>query len=425
MGREGKDNGNAMIGEPKKYLFIRKMVNISVVFGLIFFAYRFGVEQGRGDISQKLSSPSLSGFFSSESSQQKNVDLSIFWKSWDLLKERYVDANVLTDDMMVEGAVRGIFSATGDSYTTFLNAEENKQLESDIAGSFEGIGAEIGIRNKILTVIAPLPDSPAEKAGLRSGDKILKINEEETMNMGLEQAVKKMRGEKGTEVTFTVFREGEEETRQIVVVRDVIFVKNVTVEYKDGDIAYIQLTLFGENTARELDVIVQDIQTRGVKGIVLDLRNNPGGLLAESIAVSGKFLERGSAVVSEEYGDGKKDIEKTTGKGELKNIPLVVLVNEGSASASEILAGALRDNRQDVSLVGKKTFGKGSVQELIPLPGGNAAKITVAQWFTPSGKGIDREGITPDREVDLTQEDFDADRDPQLDRALEILRSER
>lgn len=384
---------------------------------LMVVSYRMGVDHGRmGGYESTLWSGSLFGV--SESSSE-NPDLSLFWRSWDLLKDRYVDADDLTNKKMMEGAIQGVFSATGDPYTTFLNKEDNKLLESDLAGSFDGIGAEVGMRDKIITIIAPLPDSPAEKAGLRAGDKILRINGEETLDLGLDEAVSKMRGPKGTEVTFTVFREGDEETREITVERDRIEVKSVTVEYIDDNIAHIKLVRFGEDTERDLKSIVSTILSNQVSGIVLDMRNNPGGFLDTAVDVSGYFLPQGSVVVKEEYGGGKEVVEKSTGKGDLVNIPLVVLIDEGSASASEILAGAIKDNRNDVTLVGKQTFGKGSVQELVPLPGGTSAKITVAKWFTPSGKGIDQEGISPDIEVERTQEDFDAGRDPQLERALE------
>ncbi len=390
-----------------------------VIILLVVFAYRFGVDQGRSGGSLGVS---MNPFFGQRSASEEHIDLSLFWRSWDLLKSRYVDAKDLKDNTLVEGAIRGMLASTGDPYTTFLNTEENAELESDISGSFEGIGAEIGIRDKLLTVVSPLSGSPAEKAGLRAGDKIIKINDEETLQMSLDEAVKKMRGKKGTDVMFTILREGENDTRQITVTRDRIEVKSVTVEYRDGNIAYIKLTRFGEDTMRDFEIISQDIRSHKSKGIILDMRNNPGGLLQTAVDLSGKFLATGSVVVQEEYGDGKKDIEKTIGRGELRDIPVVVLINEGSASASEILAGALKDDRGDITTVGKKSFGKGSVQELVPLPKGAAVKITIAKWFTPSGKGIDGEGISPDLEVELTNEDFDAGRDPQLDKALEILK---
>lgn len=389
---------------------------------LLFGSYRFGVEQGKYESSGNTAISSISSLFGSSEASSTNVDLSLFWRSWDLLKSKYVDTKSLDDTKMMEGAIKGVFAETGDPYTTFLDAEENKQLEADISGNFEGIGAEIGVRDKILTVIAPLPDSPAQKAGLRAGDKILKVNDEETSQMTIDEAVKKMHGAKGTNVVLTIFREGEQDTKQITITRDRIDVKSVMVEYKEGNVAYVKLSRFGEETTRDFEIISQEMQKRNVSGIILDMRNNPGGLLQTAVDLSGKFLEKGSMVVSEEYGNGKKNIDKTIGRGELKTVPIVVLVNEGSASAAEILAGALKDNRH-VTLVGKKTFGKGSVQELIPLSKGSAAKITVAKWYTPSGKGINKEGITPDVEVELSNEDFDANRDPQLDKALELIKA--
>lgn len=397
-----------------------RFFTLAIIVLLVFGAYQLGVEQGKGSDG---SGEGIASFFDGSSGTKENVDMSLFWRARDLLKSRYVDKKNLTDEKLTEGAIRGLYEETGDPYTVFLDAEENKRLGEDISGSFEGIGAEIGMRDKILTIVAPLPDSPAQKAGLRSGDKILKIDDTETSQMSLEDAVQKIHGKKGTNVVLTIFREGESDVRPITVTRDTISVKSVTVEYKENNIAYVKLMRFGDDTARNFGAIVDEMITRNVKGIVLDMRNNPGGLLQVAVDVSGKFLEKGSVVVQEEYSDGKRDTDKTIGRGELKNIPVVVLVNEGSASAAEILAGALKDNRGDsVTLVGKKTFGKGSVQELIPLPKDAAVKITVAKWFTPSGKGIDKEGINPDVEVDLSNEDFNAGKDPQLEKAMELLK---
>lgn len=398
-----------------------RIFTVAIILLLLFGAYRFGIEQGRiSDGSVK----NLASFLSDSSKSGEGVDMSLFWRSRDLLKSKYVEKGDLTDEKLTEGAIRGLYEETGDPYTVFLNADENKRLEEDISGSFDGIGAELGIRGKILTVIAPLQGSPAEKAGLRSGDKILKVDDTETSQMSIEDAVQKIHGKKGTDVMLTIFREGDADVRQITITRDTISVKSVTADYKGGDIAHIKLTRFGDDTAKDFSAISDELVRRNVKGIVLDMRNNPGGLLQAAVDIAGKFLEKGSAVVQEVYGDGKRDTEKTIGHGELKTIPVIVLVNEGSASAAEILAGALKDVRGDsVTIAGKKTFGKGSVQELIPLPGKTAAKITVAKWFTPLGNAIDKKGIVPDAEVDLTNEDFDAGRDPQLDKAIEMLRS--
>lgn len=397
-----------------------RFFTLAIIVLLVFGAYRLGVEQGKGSDG---SGEGIASFFDGSSGTKENIDMSLFWRARDLLKSRYVDKKNLIDEKLTEGAIRGLYEETGDPYTVFLDAEENKRLGEDISGSFEGIGAEIGVRDKILTIVAPLPDSPAQKAGLRSGDKILKIDDTETSQMSLEDAVQKIHGKKGTNVVLTIFREGESDVRPITVTRDTISVKSVTADYKENGIAYVKLTRFGDDTARDFGAIADEMVKRNVKGIVLDMRNNPGGLLQAAVDVSGKFLERGSVVVQEEYSDGKRDTNKTIGRGELKNIPVVVLVNEGSASAAEILAGALKDNRGDsVTLVGKKTFGKGSVQELIPLPKDAAVKITVAKWFTPSGKGINKEGINPDVKVDLSNEDFDAGKDPQLEKAMELLK---
>jgi carboxyl-terminal processing protease len=270
-------------------------------------------------------------------------------------------------------------------------------------------------------VVAPLDGSPAQKSGLMAGDKILKIDGKVASDMSIDEAVGKVRGKKGTQVKLTILRAGEQETRDITITRGVIEVKSVKLEFKDDSIAYVKLTKFGENTDREFNDVTNQMVAKNTKGIVLDLRNDPGGLLDKAVSIASKMIFKGQIVVTEEDSGGNKESLKTEGGDKLSGIPMVVLINEGSASASEILAGALRDDR-DITLIGKRSFGKGSVQELMKLPGNSSVKITVAKWLTPKGDYIMEKGINPDVEVDLTADDFANNRDPQLDKAMELIK---
>lgn len=389
---------------------------------LIWGAFWLGLEKGRSGAGEISSVPFKNAIVENKNANRNNVDFSLFWNVWDLLKNKYVDSEKLDAQKLLYGAIKGMLIATEDNYTTFFDPEENKKFAEDITGSFEGIGAELGVKNGILTIIAPLEDTPAEKAGLRAGDKILKINGQNTENMTIEEAVDNIRGAKNTEVALTILRNGDQQTKDIKVERNVINVKSVKLEIKNNGVAYLKITRFGEDTNREFQTAIQKVMDNKTKGMVIDLRNNPGGYLQTSIDLASKMLPKDKVVVIEESGDKKQQKMYTRGGDVASGLEAIILINEGSASASEILAGALRDNRSNVTLVGKKSFGKGSVQEFIDLPNETAVKITVARWLTPNGKQINEEGIHPDVEVNMTNEDFDNNRDPQLDKALEILK---
>lgn len=395
-------------------------VKLVVVFSVLAITFWFGFESGRKDIPQgnKLGVP-----LDLKNITDKNqVDMSLYWEAFDKLKEKYVDAEKLTTQDLVYNSIRGMLSTTGDPYTIFMDPKENEEFNSDMEGTFEGIGAELGIKQGILTVISPLKDSPAQKAGLRTGDKILKVNDESTTEMSIDVAVSKIRGKDGTEVKLTVYRVGsEEKTKDIVIKRGVIKVDSITFEVKNNNIAYFNVVRFGDDTAILLSRLLKNVP-KNTKGVIIDLRNNPGGYLDVAIDMGGFMLPNGNTVVIEEDKDGKKKSFYAKGKDELSKYKTVVLINEGSASASEILAGALKDNRENVTLVGKKSYGKGSVQELLDLKGGSSVKITVAKWLTPKGNQINEKGISPDVEVELSEDDYENSRDPQLDKALELLK---
>lgn len=355
-----------------------------------------------------------------------NASFGIFWETWQRVKDNYLREKDLNDQKMVFGAVKGMVDSLGDPYTIFLPPDDAKKFQEDLSGDFGGIGAEIGIRNDILTIIAPLKDSPAEKAGLRAADKVVKIGDKATDNMNVNDAVKLIRGPKGSAVVLTILRNGSEKTKEITINRDTI--KVPTIDWKSlegGIIAHIQLFNFNENAPQKVLDVLKEIQAKApnTRGFILDLRNNPGGFLEGAINIAGWFLPPDTLVVTEEFRSGKKNVFKTANNGALKDFPIVLLINQGSASASEILAGALHDQR-GIKLVGEKTFGKGTVQELQQLSGGANLKITVAHWLLPKGDLIDKNGIKPDYEVKLTDKDIEAKKDTQLEKAIEVLKEQ-
>jgi len=344
----------------------------------------------------------------------EKADMSLFWETWDLVKEKYV--NQINDQDLVYGAIKGMVNALGDPYSAFMTPEENKQFEEDMQGSFEGIGAEIGIRDGVLTIIAPLEGMPAEKAGIKAGDKVIKVNDKSTAEMTLNEAVRLIRGPRGTTVSLTVLRNGE--AQEIKIVRNQIDIKSVKLEQKENNIIYIDINGFLQDTSQEFTIAAAQVLLLNPKGIILDLRNNPGGYLDQAIEVTGWFVDKGEVVVIEEFGDNKQTEHKAFGNASLKKYPLVVLVNQGSASGSEILAGALRDLRS-TKLIGEKTFGKGSVQELENLENKSSLRITIAKWLTPNGYSIHEKGLEPD--LAMIDDPKTEDVDEQLEEAMKIL----
>ncbi len=415
------DNKISDLEQKNKRLFNRALIAGFVIM-LLAASFWLGFFEGKKNKAPEEVLPLNQTVVINKDSAGNTLDFSLFWQAWDLLKEKYVGTSSLDSRALLYGAIKGLFQATGDPYTVYLDPKENERFGEDITGSFEGIGAEMGIKQGILTIIAPLESSPAEKAGLRASDKIIKINGENSAEMNLEEAVNKIRGPKGTEVKLTIWRNGNEETQEIAVQRDIINVKSISLELKDGGIAYLKISRFGEDTDSEFKKTASQVAGGKAQGIILDLRNNPGGYLDAAINIAGKMIPKDKIAVIEESGNGEQNKILTRGGDTLSGVYTVVLINEGSASASEILAGALRENRDNVTIVGKTSFGKGSVQELLPLPSDTAAKITVARWLTPRGEQINEVGIKPDVEVDLTDEDYDNDKDPQLDKALEIIK---
>lgn len=344
---------------------------------------------------------------------ERRLIFPTFWQAWDLLHDNFIGE--LDDQNLFYGAVAGMVRATGDPYTTFLDPEDTKQFEDTIQGSFTGVGIEIGIQNGAVTVIAPLDGSPAKIAGIQEGDIIVAIDDEPlTSETSLDDVVQQIRGPKGTSVSLTVIHQGSREPSEISIVRDTISIESVKVNIENG-VAHLVITNFNGDTTQRFNAAARDVLAQRAKGIILDLRGNPGGFLQGAVDVSSRFLPPESVVVSER---GKETKEyKTGGNPLLAGIPVVILVNGGSASASEIVAGALRD-QLDAPIIGTKTFGKGSVQEFIELDDGSSVRITTAKWFTPDGHSFDEQGIEPDIVV---EQDRATDADEQLDRAKQEL----
>lgn len=362
----------------------------------------------------------------------QNIDFSLFWDVWDKLNQRYVDKNKLDVEKMLNGAIEGMVNSLGDPYTVFFEPSDSKKFQEEISGTFGGVGMEIGKRNNILTVIAPIKDTPAYKAGIQSGDKILKIDSKVTSDLSVEEAVNLIRGRQGTKVTLTIAKKDTNATRDVILTRENIKVPTAQLTFINSPnkkIAYLQLFSFNQNVDSEFKKAAQEIIKENPAGLILDLRNNPGGLLDSAVSMSGWFLDKDKVVTIEEFGNGSRNEFHSDGNSLLKPFPTVILINGGSASASEIVAGALHDNRA-IKLVGEKTFGKGSVQELDKFSNGSSLKVTIAKWLTPDGISISDKGIDPDVKVEVLSQDIESGKfelgaqgkDPQLDRAIDILR---
>lgn len=343
-----------------------------------------------------------------------------FWEAWNLVHKQYVNQPV-DDTLLMQGAIRGMLEAVGDDYTYYMAPEVFETEVSSISGEYQGIGAYVDTRGEFLTVVSPLEGSPAEAAGLRPGDQIIAIDGEDMTGYTPEEARQRVLGEAGTEVILTVAREGESEPLEFSIVRAKITVPSVTGEIlPESGLAYIEINTFGDYTTRDLRDKLDELLAQNPKGLILDLRSNPGGYLITSVEVMSEFIDEG-VVLIEQYSDGTRDTYEALGNGKATTIPMVVLINEGSASASEIVAGTLQDYGR-AQLVGMQSYGKGSVQTMAPLSNDQgAARVTIAKWLTPKERAIDGIGLTPDFIVELTEEDFANDLDPQLDKAVEVL----
>lgn len=342
-----------------------------------------------------------------------------FWEAWNIVHNNFVD-QPLDDVALMRGAIRGMMDAVGDKQTYYMDPVVYESATSQLSGDYEGIGAYVDTQGEYLTIISPIEGSPAEAAGLKPGDQIIAIDGVDMTGTAPEEARQKVLGPAGTTVTLTVARKGQEEPLEFVITRATITIPSVTGKMLKNDIAYIDINQFGDKTTSELNTVLDELIAQNPKGVIIDLRNDGGGYLQTSIEVASEFIDKG-VILYEQYGDGTRDTYNALGNGRATDLPIVVLVNEGSASASEILAGALQDYGR-AKLVGVQSYGKGSVQQWIPLSNDNgAARVTVARWLTPKERLIDGVGLTPDFVVELTEDDAANNRDPQLDKAVEVL----
>lgn len=385
-----------------------------LVFFILFFSAGFYFGQ------QKTTNPFKNVAYSNvEEVNEDKLDFNLYWEVWDGVRTDYVDKIKIKDKDLFYGSLKGIAAATGDPYTIFMNPDESKEFSDDLLGIFEGIGAEVGLRNDIATIITPLDDTPAQKAGLMPGDKIYAVDDAPTIGLSVSEVVRKIRGPKETKVKLTIIR-GNDKPFDVEIVRGEIVVKSIKTELRKDGFYVIRISNFNEDTDRLFNQAVDEILIKKPKGIILDLRNNPGGYLDTAINIASEWIEAGP-VVAEQLNDNRRNEYPAKGLHRLKDYKTIVLINGGSASASEILAGALRDYKK-AKLLGETTFGKGSVQALKPLSDGSLLKITISKWLTPAGDSINEKGIAPDIEVPLTIEDINKNLDPQFDRALKIIK---
>jgi len=389
----------------------RPLVKALVAFVIVLMIFSLGFAAGRGDLK-------IRDQLANNASQSLPEDLnySAVEEVYDQLKAAY-DGQI-DSAKLLDGLKRGLVASTGDPYTEFFDPQEAKEFDEALSGSFTGIGAELGKNSDgQIIVVSPLSGYPAEKAGLRAQDKIAAIDGKSTTNLSITAAVRQIRGAEGTKVTLTIVR-GNDQPFEITITRARINLPSV--EYKiEGGIGYLKINQFNEDTAPEARRAAQEFKDKEVKGVILDLRGNPGGYLSGAVDIASLWLPEGTTVVTERRGGQTVSIEKASGSSTLRNIPTVVLIDKGSASASEITAGALRDHKA-AKLVGTKTFGKGSVQRIDELSDGSELKVTIAHWFTPAGKNIDKEGITPDFIAESSQ-NGDTTKDPQKDKATQLL----
>jgi len=398
--------------KPKKIIKISLVLLGIFIFGIFLFAsgYLMGVG-GPENMAQRLVNKDAP-------TRYADIDFGKFWEALGKVEDSYIGGVDYTK--VVDGAISGMVASLGDPFSVYFNKDALSAFNGEINGTFEGIGAELTARDGKLIIIAPLAGSPAEKAGIKSGDIIESIDTENVGSMTVDEAILKIKGQKGTFVTLSIIRGNSDKPIDIKIQRDTINVKSVDYKMEDGGIANIKILRFDTETNGLISIAADDMNKNKARGLILDLRNDPGGYLDSAIDVASEFIKEGTVVI-EQYKDGKKEELSVKGNGKLYDIPMVVLVNGGSASAAEILAGAIHDHNRG-TLIGEKTFGKGSVQELQPLSSGGALKLTMAKWLTPNGTVIDKNGLMPDIELKYVEDKTDVNKDNQLDRAREEIK---
>lgn len=399
-----------------------KLLGIGLSGILIFAAFFAGLQLGRGSFGGLSGEAGVLSFLNPSEQPDTAADLGEFWRVWNILEDKFVlTTSTTTPDRedRIRGAISGLVKSYGDPYTIYMPPEQASDFAEEISGNFSGVGMEVGMRDDLVTVISPLPDSPAERAGVLAGDVVAKIDGKSTEGMNTDQAVNLIRGEKGTEVSLTIYRKGESEFRDIKIVRDTINIPTLKTEVKDNAFV-ISLYSFNALAEDKFNQAMAEYGKSGKKKLILDLRGNPGGFLESAVSISGWFLPSGKVIVRENFGEGtEEEVYRSQSKGsyQFNQDNFVILVDGGSASASEILSGALSEHKA-ATTIGEKTFGKGSVQELVNLPGGSSVKVTIARWLTPEGVSFTGNGLEPNVKITRTPADAEANKDPQMDAAL-------
>ncbi len=397
-----------------KYFFTYILVGL-VAFVLGWQASSLGIfGNARVSIDRSPAGPVLSD------QNSYNVDMELFWTVWGELEDKYVDESALQNEGMVYGAVKGMVDALADPYTVFMTPEESKQFSASLDGTLEGIGAELTVKDNQLIIVSPLRKSPAEKAGILPGDIIYKIDGKDASEMTLIDAIMAIRGQKGTTVILTMIREGVSEPFEVSIVRDSIDIESVTIEKLDNEIIYLSVNQFNDKTNEEFGKAISEMVLSEPKGLIVDLRFNGGGYLDIAVELLSYLLPADTAAVVIKERGKDDEVLYTNGNPKLLNVPLVVIVNDSSASASEIVAGAIQDQQRGV-ILGVKTFGKGSVQEVENFSDGSSIRMTIAKWYTPNDRNIDGIGLTPDIVVELTEEDIEQEYDRQKEEAIKYL----
>ncbi len=396
-----------------------RAIFIAITVAVIVVSFALGAFFG---YSHRSELEKIGGIKNGASGKPDDIDFEPFWNAWAIIGNKFAGSDNIDRQKMVWGAIQGALNSLGDPYTTFFPPEEKKLFDSEIKGSFAGVGMEIGVRKGILTVIAPLKDTPAYNAGIKSGDAVLKIDSKETAGMTADEAVRLIRGERGTKLKLIILPLNKDKTRELTLIRDIIKIPIIETKKEKNKIFVIKLYSFAENSANEFRNSMRDMYFSGSNKLIIDLRGNPGGYLEAAVDIASWFLDTGKVVVREKFKSGEEQLYRSRGYKPFSSLMIVVLVDKGSASASEILAGALQDYGA-AKLVGEKTFGKGSVQELVDVTNNTSLKVTIARWLTPNGRSISQNGLDPDVKVDQTENDDTKGIDKAMARALEILES--
>lgn len=403
---------------------MQKRTALIVVPVIVVFSFLIGLQAGRSTATGSIDvpNPGLTSFVAANMNQER-ADMSLFWDVWDRVKNQYVDVSMVDPQKMIYGAIKGMVASLDDPYTVFMNPDESKEFRNNLTGKLDGIGAQLTVKDGALTMMSILRDSPAEKNGLKSGDVILKIDSFIASDMTIYEAISKIHGARGTPVKLLIYRKAKADPFEVTIIRDEIRLDSIVFSEKPKGIFVIALRQFTDTTISELGDVIPKILLKDPKGIILDLRDNGGGYLEVAIDVLSELLSGKKEVVTIRKRDAKDDEKKfTTGSSRLASIPLVVLVNNGSASASEIVAGAVQDLKRG-KVIGEKTYGKGSVQEIEDkLQNDASLRITIAKWLTPLERSINKIGLDPDMVVKMTEADFKKGVDPQMDAAVKALK---